>query len=50
MVFARAHLGETRDLAADEPQQARELKRELDAWRQQVGANVPTVNQTTQPK
>jgi arylsulfatase A-like enzyme len=36
--------GEHRDLAGDRPERARELQARLAAWRQQVGARMPTVN------
>ena len=35
-------LGETRDLAAEKPKKARELKQRLDEWHKRVGAKIPT--------
>jgi arylsulfatase A-like enzyme len=36
--------GETRDLAADQPQRAAEMKKLLAQWRRSVDAQMPTVN------
>ena len=36
--------GETRDLAADQPQRAAEMKELLAQWRRSVDAQMPTVN------
>jgi arylsulfatase A len=40
----RADLGERHDLAAANPGKVRELAAQLDAWRQSVGAKMPTRN------
>ena len=40
----RVDLGETRDLAAAQPQKAAELRARLHAWRQEVGAHMPAPN------
>jgi hypothetical protein len=45
----RNDLGETRDLAAQMPDKANELRARLHAWRQQVGAQMPTVNPNYDP-
>ncbi len=37
-------IGETRDLAAIQPQKVAELRARLHAWRQEVGAQMPTPN------
>jgi arylsulfatase A-like enzyme len=37
-------LGETRDLADEQPERRDELRRRLDAWRKSVNALLPTVN------
>jgi arylsulfatase A len=43
-------LGETNDLASDQPEIAKRLAAELRAWRQEVGALVPEPNPARQPK
>ncbi len=43
-------LGETRDLAARLPEMTAALRQKLHAWRQQVGAQMPTPNPSHEPK
>ncbi len=43
-------LGETRNLAVAKPRLAKELKEQLAAWREQVGARMPTTNPKHDPK
>jgi arylsulfatase A-like enzyme len=45
----RRDVGEQRDLSAEMPDKARELKRRLHAWRQKVGAQMPTPNPAYDP-
>jgi hypothetical protein len=40
----RQDIGEKQNLAAEMPQKAAELQRRLQAWRQEVGAQMPTPN------
>ena len=42
-------IGETRDLAASRPEQVAELKARLHAWRERVGAQMPTPNPAYDP-
>ncbi len=42
-------LGETRNIAADQPELVRKLVAELHDWRQQVGARMPTPNPDYRP-
>jgi len=42
-------IGETRDLAASRPEQVEELKARLHAWRERVGAQMPTPNPDYDP-
>jgi arylsulfatase A-like enzyme len=42
-----ADLSETKNLAADEPEKAKQLQAKLAAWREDVGAKIPTVNDAT---
>ena len=44
-----ADIGETQNLAAKLPDQAAALRQELHAWRQQVGAQMPTANPKHDP-
>lgn len=44
-----ADLGETRDLAAAQPERTARLLADLHAWRQQVGARLPTPNPAYSP-
>jgi arylsulfatase A-like enzyme len=44
----RDDLGEQRDLARQQPDKAAELRQRLHAWRQQVGARLPTPNPSLQ--
>jgi len=43
-------LGETRDLAADQPGKAAELRHRLHDWRQSVDAQMPTPNPDYDPQ
>lgn len=43
-------IGEAKDLAAADPQKAKQLQRQLAAWRQRVGARMPTVNPKYDPQ
>jgi arylsulfatase A len=45
----RDDIGETRDLAAVLPDKAKELRARLQAWRQEVGAQMPTPNPIHDP-
>jgi arylsulfatase A-like enzyme len=45
----KADLGEARDLAKDKPEKAAELREKLHAWRQAVGAQMPTPNPNYNP-
>ena len=40
----KGDVGETRDLAAEKPEKARELQKKLADWRASVGAQMPTPN------
>jgi len=42
-------VGESRNLAADQPERVRELAARLAAWREQVGAQMPTPNPKYRP-
>ncbi|MFM7205649.1 MAG: sulfatase [Planctomycetaceae bacterium] len=42
-------LGERKNLAAEQPERAREMRAKLGTWRQQVGAGMPTANPDRQP-
>jgi len=42
-------IGETKDLATTNPQKAAELRGKLNAWRQSVGAQIPTLNPDYDP-
>jgi len=42
-------LGEAHDLAASQPGKAEELRRQLRAWREAVGAQMPTANPNFKP-
>jgi len=42
-------LGETRDLALDQPETAAELRAKLHRWRESVGAQMPTPNPNYKP-
>lgn len=44
----REDLGESRDLAGQQPEQAARLRARLQAWRQQVGAQLPVPNPAAQ--
>jgi arylsulfatase A-like enzyme len=46
----RADIGETKDLAKEEPGLAKNLHAKLVAWRQAVGAQMPTVNPDYDPE
>ena len=46
----RDDLGETRDLAAELPEKTAALRRKLHAWRQNVGAQMPTPTPTPTPR
>ncbi|MBT7302900.1 MAG: sulfatase [Victivallales bacterium] len=46
----RADIGETTDLAATQPELAKELHGKLVAWRQAVGAQMPTANPDHDPE
>jgi len=43
-------LGETHDLAAEMPEKVKELRARLEAWRNSVGAQLPTPNPDYDPK
>ena len=43
-------IGETKDLAAAMPDKAKELREKLHAWREKVGAQLPTPNPAYDPK
>jgi arylsulfatase A-like enzyme len=43
-------IGETNDLAAVLPQKAKELRERLHAWRESVGAQMPTANPDYDPE
>ena len=43
-------IGETKDLAAEEPERARELTEKLHAWRESVSAQMPSPNPDYDPK
>ena len=43
-------IGEANDLAAEVPQKVAELKAKLAAWREKVGAQMPTENPNYDPK
>jgi arylsulfatase A-like enzyme len=45
----RADVGEEHDLAPGQPEQARQLRERLRAWRQEVGAQMPTPNPAYDP-
>ena len=45
----RADIGEKNDLAAAQPKKTAELRDRLHAWRQEVGAQMPTPNPTHDP-
>lgn len=45
----RADIGETNDLAAAQPKMADELRARLQAWRKEVGAQMPTPNPAYDP-
>jgi arylsulfatase A-like enzyme len=45
----REDIGEAHDLAAEQPERARELRERLHAWRQDVGAQMPTPNPNHDP-
>jgi len=45
----REDLGETEDLAVKNPEKAAELRRQLAAWRESVGARMPTENPDYDP-
>ena len=42
--------GETKNLATKMPRQAKDLQKRLHAWRDQIGAQMPTVNPDFDPK
>lgn len=46
----KTDIGERHDLAASLPDQARKLQSQLAAWRQQVGAKLPTENPNYDPQ
>ena len=43
-------IGEANDLAAEMPEKAAELKAKLAAWREKVGAQMPTENPNDDPR
>jgi arylsulfatase A len=45
----RTDIGETHDLAAEQPERAKELRARLHAWREEVGAQMPTPNPKYDP-
>ncbi len=45
----RADIGEERDLAASHPEKVKDLRQRLHAWRQEVGAQMPTPNPKHDP-
>jgi arylsulfatase A-like enzyme len=45
----RSDVGESKDLAAEMPEKARELQRKLAEWRASVGAQMPTPNPNFEP-
>ena len=45
----KADIGEQHDLAAAKPELARRLRARLHAWRQEVGAQMPTPNPNYDP-
>ena len=45
----KADVGETKDLAAEMPDRARELRKKLAEWRASVGAQMPTPNPNFEP-
>lgn len=42
-------IGETRDLAAEQPGKARELRRRLEAWLRETNAQLPAANPNYDP-
>jgi arylsulfatase A-like enzyme len=45
----REDIGEAHDLAAAQPDKARELRERLHAWRTEVGAQMPVTNPAYDP-
>jgi arylsulfatase A len=45
----REDIGEERDLAATQPEKAKELRERLHAWRMEVGAQMPSPNPAYDP-
>ena len=45
----KSDVGESKDLAAEKPEKARELRRKLAEWRKSVGAQMPSPNPNYEP-
>ncbi|MFP6601715.1 MAG: sulfatase, partial [Pirellulaceae bacterium] len=46
----KTDIGETRDLAKEQPERAQQLRAQLQRWRRDVGAQLPTPNPNYDPQ